>query len=52
MTRCMTSGATELRAEIKAVMARRRPDHPHRISTTVAMDLVAELEAEIAEPHV
>lgn len=37
----------ELEGEKKEVMARRRPDNPRRISTSVAMDLVAELEAEI-----
>lgn len=39
----------ELRGEIKDVMARRKPDHPKRISTAVAMDLVTDLEAEIAD---
>lgn len=39
----------ELRAEIKEVMDRRRPSHPKRISTTVAMDLVTDLEQEIAD---
>ncbi len=39
----------QLREEIKEVMARRKPDHPKRISTSTAMDLVAELEAEIAD---
>jgi site-specific DNA recombinase len=39
----------ELRDEIKEVMARRKPDHPKRISTTVAMDLLGDLEAEIAD---
>jgi site-specific DNA recombinase len=38
-----------LREEIKEVMVRRKPDHPKRITTTVAMDLVSELEAEIAD---
>jgi site-specific DNA recombinase len=38
-----------LREEIKDVMARRKPDHPKRITTAVAMDLVSELEAEIAD---
>lgn len=40
---------TELREEIKDVMARRKPDHPRRISTSTAMDLVADLEQEIAD---
>ena len=39
----------ELRGEIKDVMARRKPGHPKRISTAVAMDLVTDLEAEIAD---
>ena len=39
----------QLREEIKDVMARRRPDHPKRITTAVAMDLVSELEAEIGD---
>jgi hypothetical protein len=39
----------QLREEIKEVMARRKPDHPKRITTAVAMDLVSELETEIAD---
>jgi site-specific DNA recombinase len=39
----------ELREEVKDVMARRKPDHPKRISTAVAMDLVNDLEQEINE---
>jgi hypothetical protein len=39
----------ELREEIKDVMARRKPGHPKRISTALAMDMVSELEAEIAD---
>jgi site-specific DNA recombinase len=39
----------DLRGEIRDVMARRKPDHPKRISTAVAMDLVTDLEAEIAD---
>jgi DNA invertase Pin-like site-specific DNA recombinase len=39
----------ELRQEIRDVMARRKPDHPKRISTTVAMDMVADLEKEIRD---
>lgn len=39
----------QLREEIKDVMARRKPDHPRRISTSTAMDLVSELEEEIAD---
>lgn len=39
----------ELRDEIKDVMARRKPGHPQRISTAIAMDLIAELEEEIAD---
>lgn len=38
-----------LRAEIKDVMARRKPDHPKRISSTVAMDIVSDLEKEIGD---
>jgi hypothetical protein len=38
-----------LREEIKEVMARRKPDHPKPITTAMAMDLVSELEAEIAD---
>jgi DNA invertase Pin-like site-specific DNA recombinase len=40
---------TQLRQEIKEVMARRKPGHPKPITTAVAMDLVSELEAEIAD---
>lgn len=40
---------TELREEIKDVMARRKSAHPQRISTAIAMDLIAELEEEIAD---
>jgi site-specific DNA recombinase len=40
---------SQLREEIKEVMARRRPDHPKSISTAMALDLVSELEAEIAD---
>ncbi len=40
---------TQLREEIKEVMARRKPNHPKRISTSMAMDLVSELETEIAD---
>jgi DNA invertase Pin-like site-specific DNA recombinase len=39
----------QLREEIKDVMARRKPSHPKRISTAFAMDMVSELEAEIAD---
>lgn len=39
----------QLREEIKDVMARRKPEHPKRISTAVAMDMVSELEGEIAD---
>ncbi len=39
----------EIQQEIKDVMARRKPDHPHRISTATAMDLVSELEEEMAD---
>jgi site-specific DNA recombinase len=39
----------ELREEIKEVMARRKPDHPKRISTAVAMDMVSDLERDIAD---
>ncbi|HEY3953442.1 MAG TPA: recombinase family protein [Streptosporangiaceae bacterium] len=39
----------QLREEIKDVMARRKPGHPRRISTSTAMDLVSELEEEIAD---
>lgn len=38
-----------LQQEIKDVMARRKPDHPKRISTSVAMDMIAELEQETAD---
>lgn len=40
---------SELRSEIQEVMMRRKPDHPKRISTSVAMDLVGDLETEINE---
>ncbi len=39
----------ELREEIKDVMTRRKLGHPQRISTAIAMDLIAELEQEIAD---
>jgi site-specific DNA recombinase len=39
----------EVRDEIKEVMARRKPEHPKRISTSTALDLVSGLEAEITE---
>lgn len=39
----------QLREEIKDVMARRKAGHPKKISTSTAMDLVSELEAEIAD---
>lgn len=39
----------ELRDEIKEVMNRRKPNHPKRISTATALDLVAEMEVEIAD---
>ena len=39
----------EIQSEIKDVMARRKPGHPKRISTSVAMDMVSELEEEMAE---
>jgi site-specific DNA recombinase len=40
---------TQLRGEIKDAMTRRKPGHPQRISTSAAMDLVSELEDEIAD---
>jgi site-specific DNA recombinase len=39
----------ELHEEKRQVMARRRADHPRRISTAAAMDLITELEQEIAD---
>jgi hypothetical protein len=39
----------QLHEEIREVTARRKPDHPKRITTALAMDLVSELEAEIAD---
>jgi site-specific DNA recombinase len=39
----------QLREDIKEVMSRRKADHPKRISTALAMDIVSELEAEIAD---
>lgn len=39
----------ELRGEIREVMERRKPGHPKRISTATALDLVAEMEEEIAD---
>jgi site-specific DNA recombinase len=39
----------QLRDDIKDVMARRKPDHPKRITTALAMDLVSDLETEIAD---
>lgn len=40
---------TKLREEIREAMDRRKPEHPRRISTAAAMNLVSELEGEIAD---
>ncbi|MER5913141.1 recombinase family protein [Streptomyces sp. NPDC001982] len=43
------SRIAEIDAEIKEVMARRKPGHPKRISTSRAMDMISELEEERAQ---
>jgi DNA invertase Pin-like site-specific DNA recombinase len=43
------SKIAQLREEIKDVMARRKPDCARKISTSTAMDLVSQLEEEIAD---
>jgi hypothetical protein len=43
------SKIAQLREEIKDDMARRKPDCARKISTSTAMDLVSQLEEEIAD---